>query len=831
MGFCVRVLVVVSLVACGSKSGGNMMDANNDPVCGNGIVEGDEQCDDATAGCTAQCTFACTNAATDCPTPAACQLAQCTAEHTCASVADTSKENALCGNGMLCRGGACVSINCGNSIVEPGEDCDFGAANGANTGCEADCHYSCSGTSCDDNEACNGVETCVPITVGSSNGFKCMAGTAEQNATPCGTNQICINAVCTAAQCGDSYVTGTEECDDGNATAGDGCETNCMWTCLGSDPTRDCTPADACAGQGTCGTNHTCSAGTALPDNTACGTGGYCKMGVCTQPVCGNGTLEPGEVCDDGMANGTPLSGCKANCTYVCVNAATDCGTAPACDKWQCTATHMCQAIADTSLNGMSCGGSNVCNNGSCSAPGAVCGNGVTETGEDCDFGSGNGAGTGCETNCKFSCTKSPNSCDDGNACNGAETCNTVTVMNKTGQKCAAGSPLTNGTSCGTGKICLSQSCVTSACGDGYLDMARGETCEPPNTASCDTMCHLIVCGDGVRAGSEQCDDGNTTNLDGCHSDCSFEQSHRMTSLALQFSTDTYCTKNRLGAGPTNVGTSSQPSAQKMITDAVNSGVSDGSITIGFQALGLADLTGTSGTLQMGVLGGVPVAGTGYSGNSDLDWWYTTDAATIDASRVPVKKAPASITAKALTAGPANFAISVNFVGVPVTMDMLNVKFKATVGASSTPLASTGTTPGHLASEHLDPALQSFATMTAGEMCGDTTAQSLANILVPSVLVGPNICSQNYTSSNTMLDVYISGCTYLGFIAIVNSQTQPDGTRDGNNNSLYKFFANAQHFVTSCTRGGQPANLTTDCLPNATYSSFYKFTTDRVIFK
>jgi hypothetical protein len=164
-------------------------------------------------------------------------------------------------------------------------------------------------------------------------------------------------------------------------------------------------------------------------------------------------------------------------------------------------------------------------------------------------------------------------------------------------------------------------------------------------------------------------------------------------------------------------------------------------------------------------------------------------------------------------------------------MDMLNVKFKATVGASTTPLATTGTTPRHHASEHLDPALQSFATMTAGEMCGDTTAQSLANILVPSVLVGPNICSQNYTSSNTMLDVYISGCTYLGFIAIVNSQTQPDGTRDGNNNSLYKFFANAQHFVTSCTRGGQPANLTTDCLPNATYSSFYKFTTDRVIFK
>src|SRR4029079_17336358 len=32
------------------------------------------------------------------------------------------------------------------------------------------------------------------------------------------------------------------------------------------------------------------------------------------------------------------------------------------------------------------------------------------------------------------------------------------------------------------------------------------------------------VCGDGVQAGTETCDDGNTVSLDGCHADCRSER-------------------------------------------------------------------------------------------------------------------------------------------------------------------------------------------------------------------------------------------------------------------------------------------------------------------
>ena len=244
--------------------------------------------------------------------------------------------------------------------------------------------------------------------------------------------------------CGDGFVTGTEECDDGNQTAGDGCENDCTYSCVSTDTARNCTPADPCDGQGTCNdTTHVCAPGTPLTDGTTCGGNNYCKTGTCTMPVCGNGIVEPGEQCDGG-------TGCKADCTWECNNPATDCTAAPACDMNTCTAQHTCQAVADASQNGMACGTNGTCSNGACNMTGAVCGNGVVEGTEQCDFGGGNGPGTGCESNCTYSCQANTD-CSDGNACDGTETCNNVTVSGHTGKKCAAGTALANGTACGHG--------------------------------------------------------------------------------------------------------------------------------------------------------------------------------------------------------------------------------------------------------------------------------------------------------------------------------------------------------------------------------------------
>lgn len=83
-------------------------------------------------------------------------------------------------------------------------------------------------------------------------------------------------------------------------------------------------------------------------------------------------------------------------------------------------------------------------------------------------------------------------------------------------------------------------------CGDLILD--PGETCDDGNLANsdgCDSSCHVEpgwscditgnsatpptasvctkTCGNGIREGSEECDDGNTLGSDGCSSTCTIE--------------------------------------------------------------------------------------------------------------------------------------------------------------------------------------------------------------------------------------------------------------------------------------------------------------------
>jgi cysteine-rich repeat protein len=207
---------------------------------------------------------------------------------------------------------------CGNGVVERAEDCDDGAKNGTpGDPCATDCTWVCTpGTvngdpKCDDHEPCNGTETCAAT-------HTCTPGTPLADGASCGTGKICRAKVCSPAVCGDGFVTAPEECDDGskNGTATDGCDANCKFACVSTDTTRDCTPADACAGKGTCNdTTHVCTPGTPLGDGTACGgagSGKVCKSGVCTSALCGDGKIEPPETCDP--PNGTT---CDSNCQII----------------------------------------------------------------------------------------------------------------------------------------------------------------------------------------------------------------------------------------------------------------------------------------------------------------------------------------------------------------------------------------------------------------------------------------------------------------------------------------------------------------------------------
>ncbi len=132
--------------------------------------------------------------------------------------------------------------------------------------------------------------------------------------------------------CGDGLTQGTETCDDGNTNSGDGCTNNCRleqgWTCTGAPNvcTFNC-------GNGAVTGTEKCDDG-----NTMAGDGcsnlcviepGYVCTGAPSTCVftCGNGLIDGADQCDDGNTNaGDGCSpGCAVELNYRCAGAPSVC--------------------------------------------------------------------------------------------------------------------------------------------------------------------------------------------------------------------------------------------------------------------------------------------------------------------------------------------------------------------------------------------------------------------------------------------------------------------------------------------------------------------------
>ena len=210
---------------------------------------------------------------------------------------------------------------CGDGAVDPGEECDDGAANSD----DAACTSACKAAVCGDGLVHAGDEQC-DAGAGNGPGQACKA---DSTPTVCGDgdkgpgegcddgNQVdddaCTNA-CKLASCGDGLLQPGEECDDNNDDNGDACLDTCV--------------------KASCGDGYV-HAGVELCDDGDTDNSDACTA-LCAPPAC-----------DDGIKSGG--------------ESAIDCG-GPECDpcaKGQaCTKDSDCQSGA---CNGGACGDPQTC--------------------------------------------------------------------------------------------------------------------------------------------------------------------------------------------------------------------------------------------------------------------------------------------------------------------------------------------------------------------------------------------------------------------------------------------------------------------------------------
>jgi fibro-slime domain-containing protein len=485
--------------ACGS---GTCDDATTNAVCGDGIIGSGEQCDDGNSkpgdGCSGVCQI---EPGYTCPTP-----------------------------GQSCI--YTVQQICGDGHIEGNEQCDDGNTvdgDGCSSACQVEPGWSC-------------------VTPGSP--------CAKTTATPV---------------CGDGKIQSGEQCDDGNTASGDGCSATCRleqgWTC--PTPGMACKPLQYC-GDGIVQTSlgEQCDDGNAIPGD---GCSGVCKIepgyacptagSPCVRIwVCGNGKVDPGEACDDG--NTTSGDGCSSTCTvepgYTCPNVSGSGGPCVkakvnTCGDGILAGTEQCDDGNTNSGDG--CSSTCTAEPGyTCPTPGSACnkiefcGDGVVnlDLGEHCDDGnttSGDGCSALCQLEPNYVCPTpgalcvSTVRCGDGKVA-GSEQCDDGNAVS--GDGCSSTCQVEAGWQCPTPNV----KCVAKQCGDGII--AGDEQCDDGNavpgdgcSATCQiesgyacgaaptpppaSACHPTVCGDGVKEGSEQCDDGNLIPYDGCSPTCTIE--------------------------------------------------------------------------------------------------------------------------------------------------------------------------------------------------------------------------------------------------------------------------------------------------------------------
>jgi len=466
-------------------------------VCGDGLVVGNETCDDGK----------------HCEDRTSCQ------EHSeCAGIGD---EQCLPRSGDGCDancrvefpgwtcpgtppqgqphtvavpGGAC-SANCGDLYIRPGEECDTGnplAGDGCDANCEVETGWTCAGTMDGPGGPCAPIcgDGLVRVNVHTGVGEECDDGRHCENGASCTDNANCAgigdglcrprggdgcSATCRFeigwdcppdggqcdSVCGDFVIRGDEECDNGKHCENQApCNTNAECAGIGDG---------LCAPRSVDG----CSADCKIEDGWSCPSVGFeVNVGGECVAICGDNLVRGTESCDNGKHCLDPTLPPTNPARFIACNDSSDCAG---------IGDGVCRARSGTGCDsscqvedGWTCPFDNGVG-GPCSP---VCGDGLIRGLETCDEGVAGPSGgcIDCVAQVGWSC---PTAFNEGGLC----------------------TPV-----CGDGLMVGDEECDRRACADGTACTLHGPACADSspcallnsNVADCTSVCELSTCTDGL---------------------------------------------------------------------------------------------------------------------------------------------------------------------------------------------------------------------------------------------------------------------------------------------------------------------------------------------